>query len=574
MRFSGSFLNRRSRFYSLIEESFSAVFINLSSLLLLLMFLITTENIVPQGETPESIYEVSIENIKKHISILAHDSLQGRGTGTIGEKIAADYLSAELIKEGIEPFGKNGTYFQPIPLHGSYALDQSLLTIHTDSIKKVLKLGEDYILLKHGEKTLISKPVDIVFAGYGISAPEFDYNDYQSIDVEGKIVLVFGGEPYSQNQKYFAGENNTIYSYPEAKHRLAIARGARGVLVIPNPFSFNETNWKRLNDELSFEDVSLPSTTSSNFLAYIHPRVANKIFSASGYNLDDLIENHYKNKLKSFSLKTQISFKGVFKEREFLSSNVIGLISGNDKKFEKTYLVMSAHYDHLGIGSAVNGDSIYNGLTDNALGVVVLLELSRLLKLSNLKRSVIVLFVTGEEKGLLGSQYFVDNSPVPVSSIVTNLNIDGVAFIDKFKSVIGLGSEYSDLNKILLKVASANNIEVSQIPPVFEQVESFYKSDQLSFAQAGIPSINIIDAPNYENYSEEESILLIRDYFENIYHSPFDDLKQKLNLEAISQHTKILFDFSIEVANSEKEPEWNDDSPFMNIRLRSKYLKK
>ncbi|MDP2304285.1 MAG: M28 family peptidase [Ignavibacteria bacterium] len=574
MRFSGSFLNRRSRFYQSQKRPISLIEIGLCSIWLLLISLMVTENSFPQENRFDVTQQISIKNIKKHISILASDSLLGRGTGTDGARITAGYISEQLKNYGIKPFGNNGGYYQQIPLHGSYALPQSLLTIHTDSEKHELNLGDDYILLKHGEKTLISKPVDMVFAGYGISAPEFDYNDYQSIDVEGKIVLVFGGEPYSQNQKYFAGENNTIYSYPEAKHRLAIARGARGVLVIPNPFSFNETNWKRLNDELSFEDVSLPSTTSSNFLAYIHPRVANKIFSASGYNLDDLIENHYKNKLKSFPLKVNISFKGVFKEREFLSSNVIGLISGNDKKFEKTYLVLSAHYDHLGIGSAVNGDSIYNGLTDNALGVAVLLELSRLLKLSNLKRSVIVLFVTGEEKGLLGSQYFVDNSPVPVSSIVTNLNIDGVAFIDKFKDVIGLGSEYSDLNKILLKIASPNNIEVSQIPNVFEQVESFYKSDQLSFAKAGIPSINIIDAPHYENYSEEESILMIRDYFENIYHSPFDDLNQKLNWEAILQHTKILFDFSIEVTNSEKEPEWNDDSPFMNIRLRSKYLKK
>jgi len=574
MRYPTSFLNKRTRFYSLIEESFSAVFINLPSLLLLLMFLITTENIVPQGETPENIYKVSIENIKKHISILAHDSLQGRGTGTIGEKIAADYLSNELIKEGIEPFGKNGTYFQPIPLHGSYALDQSLLTIHADTIKKVLKLGEDYILLKHGEKTLISKPVDMVFAGYGISAPEFDYNDYQNIDVEGKIVVVISGEPYSENQKYFAGENNTIYSYPEAKHRLAIARGARGLLVIPNFVNFIEEDWKYLLNEFSFEDVSLPYSTSSNFLAYIHPESAKKIFNLPGFSYDDLIQNHYKNRIKSFPLKSKISFKGVFKQREFLSNNIIGLITGEDKKYNQTYLIISAHYDHLGIGSPVKGDSIYNGLTDNAAGVAVLLELSRLIKLSKPKRSVIVTFLTGEEKGLLGSQYFVDNSPVPVSSIVANLNVDGIASIDKFKSIIGLGSEYSDLNKTLLKVASANNISVSQIPPAFEQIESFYKSDQLSFAQSGIPAINIVDAPDYESYSDQEAIRKVRDYFINIYHSPFDDLNQELNYEAMLQHAKILFDFCIEIANNDKEPEWNNDSPFLNIRLRSKSVKK
>lgn len=543
--------------------------INIKLIAFLLLLFCCFANYISYAQS--DFYELfNINNVKEHISILASDSLEGRGTGTKGERLAAEYIKTEIHKNGLIPFADDGTYLQSIPMHGSFALPSSQLRIYDDTSTFNLTNGIHYILLKHGEQTLISKPVEMVFAGYGIVAPEYDYNDYQNINVEGKVVVVLSGEPHSENEKYFAGYNQTIYSLAEAKHRMAISRGARGLLIIPSFIKFSNENWNHLLKEYSFEDVTMPSITASNFLAYLHPAVAERLFLISNLSFDKIVDNHFSGKIKSINLSSRLSFRGVFKERDFIAHNVIGSIKGIDKKFADSYLVVTAHYDHLGIGIPFNGDSIYNGLTDNALGTSVLIELSRLLKQTKTKRSIIIMFVTGEEKGLLGSRYFIQNPVVENKKMVANLNIDGIASMGKFKKIVGLGGEYSNLKEYLQIVANGNGVELTTIPPIFEQTESFYKSDQLSFAQAGIPSINVVEAPFFENYSEDESIAMVKEYFEKIYHLPTDDLAQQINFDAVKQHSKILFDFIIEIANSSAVPTWNIDSPYYGIGLRLK----
>ncbi|HRI47867.1 MAG TPA: hypothetical protein PK559_12240, partial [Ignavibacteriaceae bacterium] len=284
----------------------------------------------------------NINNVKEHISILASDSLEGRGTGTKGERLATEYIKTEIHKNGLIPFADNDSYLQAIPMHGSFSLPSSLLRIYDDTSTYNLTSGIHYILLKHGEQTLISKPVEMVFAGYGIVAPEYDYNDYQNIDVEGKVVLVLSGEPYSENEKYFSGYNQTIYSLAEAKHRIAISRGARGLLIVPSFTKFSIDNWNHLLKEYSFEDVTMPSITASNFLAYLHQAVAERLFQISNLSYNKMIEDHFSGKIKSINLKSKLSFKGVFKERDFIAHNVTGLIKGSDKRFVDSYLVVTA----------------------------------------------------------------------------------------------------------------------------------------------------------------------------------------------------------------------------------------
>ena len=510
-------------------------------------------------------------NLYKTIKVLSDDSLEGRGTGTIGEKKAAEYLVDQFKKIGLAPAESNNSFYQYIPMHGSVPQKNSSLILYYKSDTTNLKINEDYLLYKSGEQTFIPAPIQLVFVGYGIVAPEYDYNDYQSVDVSGKIAVILSGEPKSKDENYFKGDNPTIYSYPEAKQRLALSRGAAGSIIIPNIYDYGNSEWEKAKKNFQFEYVTLGYSVAGNLSLMVNPDKTNILLNGSGYNYDDLIKMHIEGNMKSFPLQTKLSFKGDFKERDFLSPNIIGIIKGSNSNLSDSYLIVSAHYDHLGIGSPVNGDSIYNGASDNAMGVAGLLEIARIMKKNQNKisRSILFILLTGEEKGLLGSTYYTDNPVVPLYKTIADINIDGLAFYDKFKSVIGVGSEYSTLKDFLIKSAQNLNLNLTRIPYEFEGNDSFFMSDQIAFAMAGVPSILIAEGPDYIHHSKDEAIEMLINYSNNIYHSPSDDLSQKINLEATVEHLKLILSMCYDLCNSEKVPEWHQGAPFLYSRLKS-----
>jgi hypothetical protein len=495
---------------------------------------------------------------------------EGRGTGTTGGNLAAKYLALEFNKIGLKPAGNDNTYYQNIPMHGSKALPSSRLILHNGSEAEELKLNLDYLLYQSGSHTFIPLPTHLVFVGYGIIAPEFDYNDYQSVDVEGKIVVFFEGEPYSDDKNFFEGEIPTIYSSPEAKQRIAISRGARGSILIPLPES-DLNYWEKLKKDFAFENISLAYSVSSNFSAIINFETAKKFFKNSGFSFNDVKKMHSENKIKSFNLNTNLSFKGVFQERDFIAQNVIGLIEGSDPILKNKFVIVSAHYDHLGIGPVVNGDSIYNGVYDNAAGVSALLEIAHtFFQPGNTpRRSIIFLLLTGEEFGLLGSKYYTNNPIFQLYRTVANVNIDGVASFEKFKSIVGIGKEHSTLKNFLERTAQKFSLEIVDIPPQFAYSESFASSDQISFASAGIPSILVAEGLDYINITKEEGLAKYLEYITKYYHTPFDDLLLPINQDAAMQHINILFSLIKDLSTNDIEPEWNKGSPYLNARLRS-----
>ena len=513
----------------------------------------------------------SKESFQKHLKVLGSDLFEGRGTGATGGYLAANYLAQEFARINLKPTGNNDTYYQYIPMHSSKALESSKLILYSGNETKTLELNEDYLLYKSGDQTFIPTPLELVFVGFGITVPEFDYNDYQSIDVKGKIVVMLEGEPYSKNESYFDGELPTVYSYPESKIRIAISQGAAGSIIISNPHLDKFYNWDNLKQQFAFEDVTLAYSVTGNLGILMNPLQAENLFENSGTTLNELFTLADKDGLKSFPLKTKISFKGEFKRRDFVAPNVVGMIEGSDPELKNECLIVSAHYDHLGIGPAVKGDSIYNGVFDNAAGVCALLEIASAVSQMRIhpKRTILFLLVTGEENGLLGSIYYTDHPAVPLYKTAANINIDGVASFDKFKSVIGVGLKYSTLENSLNKVAKGNGLNVVPIPSIFSQHETFNRSDQIAFANAGVPSILVLDAPDFVSFTEEEAFQKIIYYEENIYHTPFDDLNQEINYHAVLQHIDLLYDLCLEIANSEKVPEWKAGSPFINARLRS-----
>jgi hypothetical protein len=514
----------------------------------------------------------SKEMLQRHLQFLGSDLFEGRGTGAMGGNLAARYLALEFDKLKLLPAGNSLNYYQYVPMHGSISLPQSKLVISGEQDTTILSINTDYLLYKGGEQTFIPAPVQLVFAGYGIVAPEYDYNDYQSVDVEGKIVVVLEGEPNSDDPGYFEGERPTIYSYPESKQRIAISRGARGCIIIPSMY----TNWEVQKQNFAFEDVTLAYSVTGNLGILMNPASAERLFTGSKYSYEEIFRMHLQNRIISFPLKTYLTFKGEFRERDFVSPNIAGMIEGSDPVLKDSYIIISAHYDHLGIGPAVKGDSIYNGVFDNAAGTAALLEIARAFSALPVppKRSILFLLLTGEEKGLLGSTYYTENPLVPLYKTAANINIDGIALFDRFKSIAGIGSEYSTLMEFLQKAAKENNVGISGIPPQFQNYESFSKSDQAAFAQAGIPSILVSEGIDYENMSKEEGFKQFIHYSEKIYHSPFDDLSQPMNMGAAVQHIKIIYDLCRILADSDITPEWYPGSPFINARLRSQAEKK
>ncbi len=512
---------------------------------------------------------------QRHLDFLGSDLFEGRAPGTIGGNLAAKYLALEFDKFKLKPLGNNETYYQNIAFHGVKPLSSVLSIQCRDSIKN-MNLRDDFLFYHSGEVMYFPKSVPLVFAGYGIVAPEFNYDDYKNIDVAGKIAVILEAEPISYDPSYFDGDDPTIYSLPDVKQRIALSKGAVGTILIPILGDSGAYNWSAQIPAFSFENLSLASSANSSLDILLNPANAEILFKESRYSVSDLRELHNKNKMESFPLNVQMTCKVDYQQRDFVSPNIIGMIEGSDPELKDSYIIVSAHYDHLGIGMPVNGDSIYNGVFDNAEGVSVVLEIARNFSEKHFvnKRSIIFLLTTAEESGLLGSYFYTINPAVPLYRTISNINIDGIASFDNFKSVIGVGTEYSTLIVALENVTRERGLKITSIPSEFASFGSFAKSDQHSFAKAGIPSILILEGVDYANTGKEEGLKKMLNYAANIYHSPSDDLNQKINFNAVAQHFEILSAVIEHIANNSKTPEWLDNSPFIKARKFSIEIKK
>jgi hypothetical protein len=504
-----------------------------------------------------------IQRVQRHLAILGADSLYGRGTGQIGIIKAADYIKKQLKKINGLTFPNNGNALQSVYLHGSRALKESQLNLIVGDEIVTLALNEDYLLDKTGPQTYLPDQKEMVFVGYGIMAPEYDYNDYREINVEGKVVVFFMGEPQSSDPLWFNGKANTVYAGLEAKQRTAISRGAIGSIAIPCPTRYCAANWEEMKAAYAGENVSLAYQATSHFSIIIQYEQAQLLFQNAEMTFGALVQKLLKKRMYSFPLQVQLAFRGKFKEREFINHNIAAVIPGKNLELKDEYLLLSAHYDHLGVNLEVKGDSIYNGVMDNAIGTSVLLELCRQIALGKShKRSVIILFTAAEEKGLLGAKYYVDHPLIPLGKTIANVNIDGIAVFDEFNSVVGVGAELSTLGLTLKKTVEKMGMKLEDIPDQFLSYESFTRSDQQAFALAGIPSILVMDGLDYQNISRDRGMKRWQDWSENYYHTPFDDLHQPIHYQAVERHMDVLYRFILNILNQTDIPQWYRTSPY------------
>jgi hypothetical protein len=492
-----------------------------------------------------------------HIEFLASDDLQGRNTGSEGHLKAARYIAGEFERAGLKPAGTSG-YFQPVKFNVTQIVeDQSSLALVRNGKSEKLSLGDDATFSLRGD-TQENTEAGAVFAGYGLKVPEKNYDDLAGLDVKGKIVVYLSGGPSS-----IPGPLKAHYSSGGERWKYLKAAGAVGVASIQNPkamdIPWSRSRLSRFMPSMSLADPSLDESQGLRLNVTINPERADKFFQGTGHTIAEILADADNDRpLPHFALPATLRAHVQLKKSDVESQNVAGLLAGTDPKLKNEYVVMTAHLDHVGVGEPINGDKIYNGAMDDASGIASILEVGRLLRESNVKlrRSVLFVAVTGEEKGLQGSRYFAAHPTVNEKSIVADVNLDMFLPLHSlhYLEVQGLGE--STLGDDIRAVASAAGVQVQADKE--PQRNLFIRSDQYSFIRHGIPALAF--KFGYLPGSPEEK--LHKDWLRDRYHAPSDDLNQPVDKTAAAQFNQIILTLLQRVANEANRPQWKADSFF------------
>jgi Zn-dependent M28 family amino/carboxypeptidase len=492
-----------------------------------------------------------------YVKVLADDNTEGRETGSAGLKRAEAYVVEQLKADGVEPAGTDG-YYQPVKFEVRQIVEKSSsIALIRDGKSEPLALGEDaFFNTRVNLAPEIEAP--LVFVGYGLTIPEKNYDDLAGLDLKGKVVVIFGGSPAEM-----PGALASHYQSAGERWKSLKKAGVLGVINLPNPASM-DIPWSRMSlnrahPSMELADASLNETEGEKLSMIVNPASAGKLFAGSGHTFAEIAELGKDRKpLPRFPLSVSIKAVTKVEKTEVESANVIGKLPGNDPALKNEYVVLSAHIDHLGIGEPINGDKIYNGAMDNGSGSALLLDVARSLKAdpASHKRSILFVFVCGEEKGLLGSKYFTAHSTVPAKSIVADINTDMFLPLIPLKMLTVYGLQESDLGDIVREVAEAQGVKVQPDPEPLRN--SFIRSDQYSFIRHGIPALAM--KVGYEQGSPDAK--LYKDWLTQRYHAPSDDTNQPVDLQSAGAFEAIVRGLTIAVANRTERPQWKSDSFF------------
>jgi Zn-dependent M28 family amino/carboxypeptidase len=492
-----------------------------------------------------------------HIKVLADDKLEGRDTGSRGEREAQKYAAEQLKSAGAEPAGTDG-FYQPVKFVSRQIVEKDCsLALIRDGKREPLTLGEDAII---GTRIMPTPEVEapLVFAGYGLKVPEKNYDDFAGIDVRGKIVVIFSGSPSE-----IPGALASHYQTMAERWKVLRAAGAIGMVSLMNP-AVMDIPWSRiaLNRAHPTMDLDYPEfneTEGAKLAVTINPASAEKLFAGSGHTFEEIVALGKERKpLPHFPLTASISAKTKVEVTQVESANLVARFPGTDPALKDEYVVLSAHLDHIGIGEPINGDRIYNGAMDNGSGSALVLDLADSFKKhpEKLRRSLLLVLVTGEEKGLLGSKYFAAHPTVPAKSIVADINVDMFLPIVPLKILTVFGLDESDLGERTREIAQSFGVKVQPDPEPLRNV--FIRSDQYNFIRHGVPSVMI--AVGAEPGSPQQKIF--KDWLTQRYHAPSDDVNQPVDLGAAAQYEEIVRALLLNVAGQDLPPRWKPDSFF------------
>jgi len=506
------------------------------------------------------------------IQYLASDDLGGRSPGSPGEAKVLAYLTGQLETMGAAPGNPDGTYLQTVPLFGYEVTNAPTLRVRsTDgSDETQFASGSEFVAwtLRQADHAEV-RDAGLVFVGYGVVAPEYQWNDYKT-DVRDKIVVMLVNDPPTpKDDPTFAGEAMTYYGRWTYKFEEAAARGAAGAILIHNTERAGYP-WEVVENSWSGEQFDVVRTDHGEsrcaFESWITEGAARKLFAAAGMSFDAAVASAASSDFEPVDLGLTASTAIRNRTRTLESHNVLGLVEGSDPARKDEIVVYTAHWDHLGIGKAADGDSIYNGALDNASGVAGVLEIARAFvrDKKSLKRSVLVLFTTGEESGLLGATHYVNHPLYPLVKTVAEINVDGINIWGRTTDMVVVGYGQSNLDRMLADAIAPMG---RQIAPDSEPEKGYYyRSDHFPFAKMGVPALYSDSGVEFRNRPSGWGMERRREFVTERYHKPQDEYDPSWDLSGAAEDMEALFRVGFALAGDDRTAEWSRTSEFRRVR--------
>ena len=537
-------------------------------LILVLSFVVTS------CSQTENINE---KNIHLHVKELSSDKFEGREPGTVGGELTKKYIQESFKSSGLQPIKKD--FLLEVPLSKMEVnLDESYLKFKKAKNQRVLIPGEETVFWsKRVQESIEIEDSEVLFIGYGIVAPEYEWNDYEGIDVKGKTLIALINDPgfKTQDPNLFNGNAMTYYGRWVYRFEEAARQGAEALIIIHEtaPASYP---WKVVQNSWSGKQIDLkrPNLGMDRIKVegWITDAVAEELFNEAGLDLEQLKEDALSSNFKPVPLKGFKMNAKLSNDLSFSVSHNVGGIKVGSKRPDE-YVLMIAHWDHLGKreSHSPSNDQIYNGAVDNATGVAGVIELANSFKNVALDRSLLFLAVTAEESGLLGSQYFAEYPPIELSNIVAGYNFDGILPTGKTRDVVVVGYGASELENILEE--ELNELDMYITPDPAPEKGFFYRSDHISFAKKGVPMLYADGGVDINDGGLEAGSKMSNDYTQYHYHQPSDEYQDSWDLSGFKDHLEITRNMVLRLANSEEWPEWYEGNEFKAIREASKEIK-
>ena len=522
------------------------------------------------GPAFTALETISPDHIRWHVRYLSHDLLEGRGTGQRGGDIAAEYIATQFAEYGLKPAGDHGTYTQKVPLVGITTLPETEFTLapeHGDAM--TLKRLEDYVAFDLTQQSQSEVDAPIVFVGYGIEAPEYNWDDFKGLDVHGKVLLMLVNEPPSDDPKFFKGKALTYYGRWTYKYEAAARKGAVGVILVHHT-QMASYPWEVVRNSNSGERSALKlEGPALKVASWIHLDVAKKLAAASGSDLDKMMKDANSRDFHPVELPVKLRAHMVSRIRNFESNNVLALLPGSDRTLKSEAVMFTAHYDHFGIRPDMPGDNIFNGADDNATGCGILLELARAYGEASQRprRSILFAAITAEEQGLLGSEYLGKHPPIPAGKITLDLNYDDVKPLGAPEETEVSGAERTSFYPVVQ--ATAKEFRLAIRPDARPEAGHFYRSDHFSLARVGIPAFSVNEGMKFKGHNEEWGMAQEREYVEKHYHQPSDEYHPDMDFVGDSAMARFGFALGWQAANLSQLIEWGKGDEFEAARLKN-----
>jgi Zn-dependent M28 family amino/carboxypeptidase len=534
--------------------------------LFLLLFCFVNLTAQQNKDIQNALSSIDSLDLKYNTLFLSDDLLEGRLPGTYGDKVAAKYIATQFESYGVKPAGTDlKSYFQKFNVFSIKMDHDMLLKAQGRNKNDTFQYYTEFIGFCGTKDTEIElHDKEVVFVGYGIEAPDYNWNDYKDIDVNGKILLMMNNDP-SNDPKLFAGKRRLYYGRWDYKYDIAAKKGAIGAIIIHTDESASygwevvQSSWSEENFDLS--DNKAPKASLNGWLTY---EASKRFVALSGHDIDELMNSAENINFKPLPLNIKINLSIKATVKEVQTSNVFAYIEGSDAKLKNELVIYTSHFDHLGVGVPIDGDSIYNGAFDNATGVSSLISLAKAFsKLAvKPKRSILFAAVTGEEQGLLGSEYYAQNPTFPLSNIIACINIDAINIFGETKNITVIDGDQSNLFDIVN--SEAKKLNMFAVKDRNPEHGLFYRSDQFSFAKQGVPSIYISNGDEYVKTRSPEISKVIKEWEENSYHQPNDEVQSWWDFAGMAKNVKLFFLVGNKIANDTNRPTLKSNKYFNN----------